>query len=219
MKKNAIILGATGLTGKFVLKTLLDDSRYDRVILFSRSPVGIVNEKIEEHIVDVLQLEQQKDIFLADEVFCCIGTTASKTPNKEKYMQIDYGIPVQAAKLSETNKIASFITVSAMGANQKSGIFYNRIKGRMERDVLACHIKNKYMLRPSLIGGHREEKRLGEYITKQLFKIANPIMLGPLKKYQSIAPEAIAKSMVWLANNEYPNAIIESDEIQQIAKK
>jgi hypothetical protein len=89
----------------------------------------------------------------------------------------------------------------------------------MERDVLACHIKNKYMLRPSLIGGHREEKRLGEYITKQLFKIANPIMLGPLKKYQSIAPEAIAKSMVWLANNEYPNAIIESDEIQQIAKK
>jgi hypothetical protein len=42
---------------------------------------------------------------MADEVFCCIGTTKSKTPDEDTYRKIDYGIPVAAAKLAAENKI------------------------------------------------------------------------------------------------------------------
>ncbi len=90
--KSAIILGATGLTGGFLLNYLLNDSRYNKVIVFTRSSVGIKHDKLEEHLVDLLKLEEYKKSFYADEVYCCIGTTKSKTPDKDLYKKIDYGI-------------------------------------------------------------------------------------------------------------------------------
>ena len=219
MGKSTIILGATGLTGQLVLQQLLKDSRYDKIILFSRSSVNTKNDKVVEYLADLIKLEDYKANFTADEVFCCIGTTAAKTPDRNLYKKIDYGIPVTAAKLAKANGIKTFMVISAMGANIESGVFYNRTKGEMERDVLQQGIERTYVLRPSLIGGDRNEKRLGEYIGKQLFKLLNPLMLGSLKKYRSIHPEKIAKAMVWLANNDYYKKIIESDEIHEIAGK
>jgi len=171
--KTAILLGATGLTGGILLQKLLNDPRYGQIILFSRTSVKIKNSKIEEHLVDLFQLEKYKEQFNADQVFCCIGTTKSNTPNKETYRKIDYGIPVTAAKLCKENGISTFAVISALGANPDSGMFYNKIKGEMQRDVLAQKIKNTYFFQPSLIAGDREEKRFLENLAKQSMKILN----------------------------------------------
>ncbi|MEQ8218304.1 MAG: nucleoside-diphosphate sugar epimerase [Arenibacter sp.] len=215
-EKTAIILGATGLTGGYLLQMLLKDERYVKIRLFSRSSIGFSHPKLEEYIVDLLNLESYKTNFLADEVFCCIGTTKAKTPDLEMYRRIDFGIPVSAAKISDTNGIETFLVISAMGANSKSAVTYNRIKGEMEVVVLKCGIPNTYILQPSLISGQREEKRLGEWLAKQFMKVFNFVLLGPLEKYRSIDPKVIAGTMVWLANNYYGNARIQSDEIKKI---
>nr|MBA3985883.1 nucleoside-diphosphate sugar epimerase [Flavobacteriales bacterium] len=99
MKKTAIILGATGLTGGFLLDLLLKDDQYSKIKLFSRSSVDLLHPKLEEHLVDLFDLEQHSKEFQAEEVFCCIGTTNAKTPDNETYLKIDYGIPFAAAKL------------------------------------------------------------------------------------------------------------------------
>ncbi|MBU2948447.1 nucleoside-diphosphate sugar epimerase [Zobellia uliginosa] len=215
--KTAIILGATGLTGGVLLRILLEDDRYGKIKLFSRSSVGITHWKIEEHLGNLMQLEQFEIDFTAEDVFCCIGTTKSKTPDKETYRNIDYGIPVTAAKLASKNGIISFLAISSMGANSKSSVFYNRLKGEMEERVLKEKSKNTYLLRPSLISGNREEKRAGEWIFKQVMKGVNLVLVGPLQKYRSIAPETIAKAMVVVANGGYESHIIESDKISKIA--
>ena len=87
----------------------------------------------------------------------------------------------------------------------------------MEEEVLRNKIKNTYILQPSLIGGSRNEKRLGEKIAKLFMSILNPFLIGSLKKYRSIHPDTIAKAMIWLANNDYKSRRIPSNEIQQIA--
>ena len=217
MQKTAIILGATGLTGGLVLERLLEDERYEKIKLFSRSPSQVKHPKIEEHLGDLIQLKNFKSEFTADEVYCCIGTTASKTPDKEKYRQIDYGIPVAAASIAKENGIDTFLVMSSMGANPKSSVFYNRTKGEMEEAVLSEGIESLYVLRPALIGGQREEKRGGEYLAKVLFKLINPLLIGGLRKYRSIKPEYIAKAMIWLANHPYEQTVVESDALQQIA--
>ena len=171
---------------------------------------------MEEHIVDLLTLESYKNDFLADEVFCCIGTTKAKTPDTEMYRRIDFGIPVTAAKICRDKGINTFLGISAMGANSKSGVNYNRIKGEMEEAVLKCGIPNTYILQPSLIGGKRDEKRIGEWIAKRFMKVLDYILVGPLEKYRSIDPEVIATAMVWLANNNYEKTRIQSDEIRNI---
>jgi uncharacterized protein YbjT (DUF2867 family) len=216
--KSAIILGATGLTGNLLLQLLLKDDRYHKIKLFSRSSVGISDVKIEEHLGDIVDLNNFEDDFKADEVFCCIGTTKAKTPNKEIYRKIDFGIPVKAAQLCKDNGIGTLIIISALGANSKSNIFYNRTKGEMEEAVIKLHIPKTHILRPSLIGGKREEKRIGELIFKQLMKVANLVMAGPLKKFKSIHPRDIAKTMVWLANSGYRDVIIPSDTIYSLAR-
>ncbi|MCX7546523.1 NAD(P)H-binding protein [Xanthomarina sp. F1114] len=217
MGKTAIILGATGLTGGLLLEQLLIDSRYEKIILFSRRTCGLKHNKIEEHLVDLLDLTSHKNLFLADEVYCCIGSTNAKTPNEEQYLEIDYGIPVIAAQLCKENNIQTFIVISALGANSKSKMFYNRTKGRMEEAVLREKITNTYILQPALIGGDRSEKRFGESVAKLVMKMVNPFLFGSLSKYKSIHPINIVKCMVFLANNLYPTVRIPSDEIRKIA--
>lgn len=217
MKKTAIILGASGLTGSLVLAKLLKDDRYDTIKLFSRTVIDDLPSKVIQFSGNLLELEHFKEKFYADEVYCCIGTTAKKTPNKTMYKAIDYGIPVAAAKLSKENGIDTFLVVSAMGANAKSSIFYNKTKGEMERDVLSLNIKKTYILQPSLIGGNRNETRIGEKIGLVIFKIFQPLFFGKLKKYSITEAEHIAKTMINLANSTSTEKIINSEKIKKIA--
>ncbi|WP_297764549.1 NAD(P)H-binding protein [uncultured Muriicola sp.] len=216
-KKSAIILGATGLTGGLLLNELLEDHRYDTIKIFSRSTSQVRHPKLKEFLGDLLSLSNFKSDFKADEVYCCIGTTKSKTPDKERYRSIDYGIPVAAAQLCKENDITIFLVISALGADAESGIFYNKIKGEMEKAVLKQGIAHTYILQPSIIGGQREERRLGEWIAKKLFIVFNILLQGPLKKYRSIQALSIAKAMIWLANNSYSKNRIISDEIENMA--
>lgn len=213
MGKTAIIIGATGLTGNIVLNKLLRDDRYSTIKLFSRKSLKINNSKIIEKVGNIMELESFQDYFYADELYCCIGTATKKTPNKEAYKKVDYGIPVSAAKLCKLNSIDTILIVSALGANWKSTIFYNRIKGEMERDVKKIGIKHSYFLRPSIILGKRNEKRLGETIGIKLIKFFQFLLIGELKKYKAINADRIADKMIQLANYKPNIVIIPSDEI------
>lgn len=219
IKKTAIILGATGLTGSILLEKLLADDRYGKIRVFTRRSVKQKHEKIEEYLVDLFELEKLADLFRADEVFCCVGSTQKKTPDEDVYRMVDFGIPATAAKLSKRNNIETFQVISSMGANENSRFFYNRTKGEMEGAVMDQGIRNTYILRPSLIGGQREESRPFEYAWKKIMKLGDNLLLGKLKKYRSIHPEAIVNAMIYLANNSYPSGRIESDEIKNLASR
>jgi uncharacterized protein YbjT (DUF2867 family) len=212
--KTAIILGATGLTGSLLLKKLLKDPAFEKIKLFSRSSAAENSPKIEEHLIDMFQLEKHSEAFTADVVFCCIGTTKAKTPDTETYKKIDYGIPVTAARLSKQNGIDTFIVISALGADENSSIFYNKTKGEMQRDVLKQNIQNTYILQPSLIVGDRAENRFGEKIATFFMKAFG--FLVP-KKYKMIKAETIAEAMLILAKEDYSEKIITSEKIKKIA--
>ncbi len=202
MKKTAIILGATGLTGSHLLELLLNSNDYEKVKIFTRRATGKTHSKLEEIICDVLKLEEQADKFTADEVFVCIGTTKAKTPDKKLYHAIDYGIPVSSAKLAEQNNINTFSVVSAVGADANSSIFYSRTKGEMERDILKCNIKNILIYRPSLIYGNRKDNRLGEKIGTVVIKGLQFLLFGKLKKYRAISGKDLAKALFLGVSNK-----------------
>ncbi|PCI01694.1 MAG: nucleoside-diphosphate sugar epimerase [Flavobacteriaceae bacterium] len=218
MKKTAIILGATGLTGSLLLEKLIEDTRYEQIVLISRTYIDNLPSKVSQHIGDLLDLSQFSEFFKADELFCCIGTTKDKTSDTDIYRKIDYGIPVAAASLCKQHNIPTFIVVSALGADKNSRVFYNRTKGAMETEVLEQGIDHTYILRPSLIVGQRKEPRMGEKIWKFILTFFQPLLQGKLKKYRMIYADTIAKAMIVLANSTDKNSqIIESDNIEIIA--
>ena len=216
MGKTALILGATGLTGKLLLNRLLEDSDYEKIKIFTRRDIELNHPKLEVFVGDLLNLEIFDPNFKGDELFCCIGTTAKQTKDKAIYKQIDFGIPVAAANLCKKNQINCLFVISALGANKNSRIFYNRTKGEMEQAVLNVHIPNTYILRPSLITGVRQNRRFGEWIGAVLMRIVSVFLVGKYKKYRAIKADVIARAMHHLANRKLQSQILESDQIQEL---
>lgn len=211
----AIVLGATGLTGNHLIDLLIEDTSFSEILVFTRRSLNKKHPKLQEHVVDLLHLENQEEIFKGDVVFCCIGTTKAKTPDQTIYKTIDYGIPVTATQLAKKNHIPKIVIISALGANSKSSIFYNRVKGEMQDDVLAQNIQETYILQPSLIVGDRQEKRKGEKIAEIFMKTID--FMTPAK-YKMIQAKDIAKAMVYLAHHSYSDALIESDKIRELSR-
>jgi hypothetical protein len=86
----------------------------------------------------------------------------------------------------------------------------------MEQAVLNQKIPNTYILRPSLILGERNEKRLGESLGAILLKITNVILTGRLKKYRAIEADCIANAMLTLTKSKHNTQIVNSDMIQEL---
>ncbi len=211
-------MGASGLTGGILLKELLDDDRYSKIKVVGRNPLQVEHLKLEEYLIDFKNMGQYKEVFIADECYCCIGTTRAKTPDENKYRQIDFGIPVEAARICAENAVSAFIVMSSLGADDKSQVFYSRLKGQMEKAILDLQFRKTIIVRPSLIAGPRKEKRRGEQIAKLFMGALNPLLIGGLRKYRTIHPQTIARAMVWLANNPVEKSIFLSDELQSLGK-
>jgi uncharacterized protein YbjT (DUF2867 family) len=218
MSKTALVIGATGLTGSELIHLLIKDTDYTTVKIFGRRKTGFSHPKIEEYVTDLFNPISYENDFTGDVAFCCIGTTAKKTPNKDLYRKIDFGIPVALAELCKKNNVSHFIAISALGANKSSSVFYNRTKGEMEETLLATSLKRLNILRPSLIVGNRQEFRLGEKIASHVMGVAQLFMIGSLKKYRPIEASVIAGAMLHLSNTPSSDVIIESDEIKYYAR-
>ena len=150
--------------------------------------------------------------------FVVLVLLQKKTKDKAVYKSIDYGIPVTAAILAKMNGIEVFTIVSAMGANSKSNVFYNKIKGEMEASVLEQKIKYTFILRPSLIKGNQQESRLGEDIGNFLANFMNPLLIGRFKKYRSIKAKTIATAMKNIVKLKPEKSIILSHKIIEFSE-
>lgn len=198
--KKAIVYGASGLVGSYILETLLNNANYQQVIIVVRKDLNIQHPKLKTLIGDFNTLPEVVKDIQVDEVFIALGTTQKKTPDKKLYYQIDHDYPVLAARLAKENGAKAVFLVSALGANAKSSIFYSKLKGETEQDIISLNLDHTYIFRPSMILGNRKENRPAEKVFIGIFKFINPIFVGGLSKYKGMEATDIAKAMVNSAN-------------------
>lgn len=210
--KTAIVIGATGLVGAYLVNELNDSNLYDKVILLVRRKTELNHLKLEERIVDFENIDPS--IIKGDDVFCAIGTTLKKAGSKENQYKIDCEYPYKIAQLAKQNNVKQFILVSSIGADPKSSNFYLRTKGELEEKISQLNFNAFIILRPSFILGVRKEFRLGEKIGIFFAVLLGPLFMGGLKKYRGVNARGIAKKMIRVANeNLSGKQIIESDKI------
>ena len=194
--KKSIIIGASGLIGNQLVHLLLADTSFSKVTVFVRKTLPISNEKLHQIVLDFKQLEQYTTDFVGSVLFLCIGTTRKKTPNLADYRAIDYGISLRAANLAKSNGIEEVHLISAIGANSKSNIFYTKLKGEIEEDLIKIGFDSTYIYQPSMLIGTREESRPAELFFQKLSTVFDLLMVGNLKKYHSVSKEKLAKAML-----------------------
>ncbi|NBR12987.1 MAG: NAD-dependent epimerase/dehydratase family protein [Flavobacteriales bacterium] len=203
MKKEAIVIGASGLIGNQLVRLLLQENDISKVKIFVRKSIGITDKKLEEIIVDFKELEHFKDKFQADALFLCIGTTRKKTPNLEDYKAIDFGINIRSAELAKANNVPKVHLISSVGADSKASNFYLKLKGEIEEALINLKFESTCIYRPSVLIGKRNESRPMETISQKLMPFFDLFMQGKLKKYHSISAKQVAKAMIENSKTNY----------------
>jgi uncharacterized protein YbjT (DUF2867 family) len=216
--KKVIILGASGLIGNEVLIRALNNNEFEEIKIFVRKQLPIKSQKLTQIITNFEELELLKAEITADIIFCCLGSTKSKTPNLQDYKKIDHDYPLYFAIEGLKNNLSQFHIISSLGANPNSSNFYTKLKGEIEDDLKEINIPSLFIYRPSFLVGKRKEKRLLEKIALIIMGILNPLLILSLKKYKTIGVKIVAKALI---NESIKNKrgifVFESDKIKDLA--
>jgi uncharacterized protein YbjT (DUF2867 family) len=193
----ALLAGATGLVGRALLPMLLASKYYQRVhVLVRRTPPDIkASAKLRIHQVDFARLPAEFP--KVDDVFIALGTTIKVAGSQAAFRQVDFDFVVNAARAAKAAGATRLAVVSALGADAKSRIFYNRVKGEMQAAIAQLGYESVVIAQPSMLMGDRaalgQPARSGELWAARL--------LGPLggivpKRVRPIPARAVASALL-----------------------
>lgn len=213
--RTALLVGATGLVGGHCFDLLLNDAAYQKVVVLGRRTLPVRHQKLEQHTVDFDKLSDFAHAIRGQDVFCCLGTTIKKAGSQEAFRRVDFSYVVEVARLAAGGGAGQLLLVSAMGADARSRVFYNRVKGETEEAVGDVPFEGVQIFRPSLLLGERREVRRGEQVAERVMNLFSFAFVGLLKKYLPIEARSVASAMVRVAKQHPPGRnIFESDRIE-----
>lgn len=211
-------MGSTGLIGSQVLDLLIKDESIVSVRILVRRPVELEHLKLQVKVIDFADLEAFREgIRGSDAVFCAVGTTNNKVKgDKMAYRQVDYDIPVCAARCCAETGGKQFLLVSSVGADKHSRNFYLKLKGEVEEAVKSLDLPSISIFRPSMLLGKRNESRPMETVAQVISK---PLSFLFPSKYKPIDAASVARAMVAEAKQCKPGArIYHYQEIMALAQ-
>lgn len=202
--KKAVVIGATGLVGRQLIRLLINENRYDSITIVSRRSHEIKDPKLIELIVeDFDQLNKFESKLNAHDFYCALGTTRKKAGSKEAFLKVDVEYPLEFARIAKSQpNFQQLLVVSAVGANSSSPLFYNKAKGELEDRLQALELNALKIFQPSLLLGNRKEYRFMEEVAKVISSIASFFTIGSKKRVGAIRDVEVAKAMIEVASKE-----------------
>jgi uncharacterized protein YbjT (DUF2867 family) len=173
---HVLILGATGLVGGEALQRALREPRVEWVIAPTRRALPS-DPKLRNPVATELDaLLPDAAGWAVDAIICALGTTMKKAGSKQAFRHIDYELPLAFAKLACQAGANTFVLTSSKGASATSSFFYTRTKGELERGLERIGFRSLLIVRPGIIGGHREASRPGESFALRLTALLSPML-------------------------------------------
>lgn len=212
--RHVLLAGATGLVGGLTLQRLLADGRgTETVFAPSRRALAISDPRLVVPIVDFAAAESDAAIAAAieghphgrlDAYVCCFGTTIGTAGSREAFIAVDRELVLRLAQIAFDHGARHAILVSSVGASRQSGNFYLRVKGEVEDALERIGFARLDIMQPGLLLGARGERRAGEALAQKLAPLANPLMLGKLRRFRAVEADSLAAAMVRLLDRPEP---------------
>jgi uncharacterized protein YbjT (DUF2867 family) len=194
--KVALVAGATGLVGGFLLKTLLDAPDYTRVYALTRRLIGKEHPKLANRVVIFDRMAEQIKGLVAQDAYCCIGTTIAEAGSQEAFRAADVDAVLLFARAARAAQATRFVVVSSVRADSNSKKFYLRTKGEMEEAVTDLGFASVDILQPSLLLGPRKALRPLEMAASIFAPIVNPLLTGARESLRAIPAQTVAQAML-----------------------
>jgi uncharacterized protein YbjT (DUF2867 family) len=216
--KKAILIGATGLIGRALIRQLTADTDYSEVLLIARKKIENLPAKFQLIQVNFDEIEKCKSEITGDVLFSTLGTTLKTAGSKEAQYKIDFDYQFNVAKIASDNGVKNLVLLSSAGASSKSSIFYSRMKGKLDEAVQKLKFDHVSIIRPSMLVGKREEFRLSEKIFTPLAYIVNIIPFA--RKYRPIKDSIVAQAMInAVKSNQSAYKIYELGDVFKLSSK
>lgn len=211
-QKNAIVIGATGLVGTVLVEKILAASHYQTVYQVVRRAPGAhatAHQSLKTIILaDFGSLDKmltRLDLQHAD-AFSTLGTTLKQAGSKPQFSQVDLTYNLNFARIVKQLGAQHFLLLSAAGANANSPVFYNHIKGELERAVEQLGFEQLSIFQPSLLLGQHRDKRLMESMAQQAFKLGRHLLPADWR-YRPIEARRVAQAMYVAATGFSPGQL------------
>jgi uncharacterized protein YbjT (DUF2867 family) len=132
-----------------------------------------------------------------DEVYLALGTTIKAAGSQSAFRALDFDANVAVARAALAVGARRAGLVSAIGADAKSRVFYNRVKGELEDALARLSFDGLVIARPSLLVGDREAlgqpKRSAEKVATVVSKLLGPLIPA---NYRPIAAADVARALL-----------------------
>ena len=188
----ALIIGATGATGKDLVTQLLADDTYSEVHCFVRKPLALSHPKLHAHVVNFDTPEAWADLLQGDVAFSCLGTTLAVAGSKEAQWRVDYDYQYAFAQQCKANGVPTFVLVSAAGATAQSKLFYNRMKGALKEAVKKLNFPRLLIFQPSILIRSNNDRGAENFSVKAIHFLNK---IGLFKRYRPMPTNVLAQRM------------------------
>ena len=180
---HAIVIGATGAVGQFLVSQLIENSRIKSVTIFVRKNITSQNKKLIIHKIDFSNIGEHRHKIVGDILFSAMGTTLKDAGSRKKQYLVDYTYQYNFAKIALKNGVKNYSLVSSVGANSKSLFFYPKIKGDLENDIANLSFERIQIFRPASLVRPLDLLRKNEKILINILIFFNKFGL-----FQSLKP-------------------------------
>ncbi|MDG1824104.1 MAG: NAD(P)H-binding protein [Flavobacteriaceae bacterium] len=193
-KHHALVLGATGATGRELVTQLLAHPSFASVSIFVRKKPVLKHQKLNVHEIDFSKLNSYKNLVVGDVLFSALGTTRKDAGSKPKQYEVDYTYQYEFAKMASENGVKHYALVSSYGANKDAWFFYLKLKGALEEEIKKLPLKSIKIYQPPTLIRQADLLRPAE---KRGIRILNTLnRFGILQSQKPLLVSVLAKKMI-----------------------
>ena len=193
-QQHAIVLGATGATGRALVQQLLEHPAFGSVTIFVRKAPALTHEKLKVHVIDFSKLQTYKNLIVGDVLFSALGTTRKDAGSKAKQYEVDYTYQYEFAKMALNNEVDHYALVSSYGADETSLFFYLKIKGALEEAIKKLSFQSICIYQPpSLI---RQPNLLRPAEKRAIWMMKKLSRIWFLRSQQPLSVATLAEKMI-----------------------
>ena len=202
-----LLAGGTGLVGRSLLE--LAKSRQIPITTVGRRITGDVENEL------VVDFAAMPTLPSSDIAICALGTTMADAGSKSAFKAVDFDAVMAFARAAKQSGVRHFLVVTAVGADIGSRAFYSRVKGAVEIELTTVGFDRLDIVRPGLLLGKRQSRRLIEQVLQGLSPAIAVITRGPWARYASISAEQVAGALLALSHETSPGVFYhQSPELQ-----
>ncbi len=213
MADKILIVGATGLIGGLLTRTLVGQGRDRQMHLLLRRPYREDVGKAKIHV----QLQENWPEIIAgikpDIAISCLGSTMKKAGSKAEFAAVDRDLVGAVAKAARAAGAQQFIAVSSAMADSSASSFYLKTKGEAEDLLRAQRFDRLDIIRPGLLRGEwTNDSRLGESLAIAASPLLDLLLQGKFRRYRSILASDVAAAIVALMEERAPGTYMHEND-------